>query len=861
MTQDIDPIETQEWLEALQEVIHEEGRAHADKLVRQLLLTPYINTISPEEEPVHPGDLGIEERIISLLRWNAVMMVLGAAKKYPELGGHLSTYASSAILYETGFNHFFKADDLLFVQGHASPGIYARAFLEGRISEKAIKNFRQEVDGEGVSSYPHPWLMPTFWQFPTVSMGLGPLQAIYQARFLKYLHNRGLADTSHRKIWVFLGDGEMDEPESLGALSIAAREKLNNLIFIVNCNLQRLDGPVRGNGKIIQELEGVFKGADWSVIKVVWGSGWDELLEKDVNGLLKKRMMEVVDGEYQNYRSKNGAYIREHFFNTPELKALVSHLSDDEIWHLKRGGLDPQKVYAAYHAASQSVDKPVVILAKTVKGYGLGSGSGEGMNVAHNQKKMTLDALKAFRDRFNIPVADDQLESYPFYKPDEKSEEIKYLLEQRKKLSGFIPARRKTSSVKLTLPETWIEPGTGEREVSTTMAFVRIINHLLRDKNIGKHVVPIIPDEARTFGMEGLFRQYGIYSPVGQLYTPVDRDQVMYYKEAKDGQVLEEGINEAGAFCSWIAAGVSYSINDVPMIPFYIYYSMFGFQRVGDLAWAAADARTKGFLIGGTAGRTTLAGEGLQHQDGHNLLFSATIPNCISYDPTYAYEMAVIIQDGLKRMYEKNEDIYYYITAMNENYTHPDMPQGVEKGIVAGMYLFKEYKNAKPKAEIVLLGSGTILREVLAAAEILSSEYQVDVHVFSATSFTELRREALAVERDNFLHPEDKPKVPYVTKLLKNYQCPVIATTDYMKLYADQIRAYVSQKYIVLGTDGFGRSDTRAQLRRFFEVNRYYIVVAALKALADENKILLSKVTKAMKAYQIDPDKKNPATI
>lgn len=861
MTQDIDPIETQEWLEALQEVMHEEGRAQADKLVRQLLLTPYINTIPPEEEPAYPGNLEIEERIISLLRWNAVMMVLGAAKKYPELGGHLSTYASSAILYETGFNHFFKADDLLFVQGHASPGIYARAFLEGRIDEKAIKNFRQEVNGEGVSSYPHPWLMPTFWQFPTVSMGLGPLQAIYQARFLKYLHHRGLADTSQRKIWVFLGDGEMDEPESLGALSIAAREKLNNLIFIVNCNLQRLDGPVRGNGKIIQELEGVFKGADWSVIKVVWGSGWDELLEKDVNGLLKKRMMEVVDGEYQNYRSKNGAYIREHFFNTPELKALVSHLSDDDIWHLKRGGLDPQKVYAAYHAASQSIDKPVVILAKTIKGYGLGTHSGEGMNVAHNQKKMTLDALKIFRDRFKIPVDDNQLESYPFYHPGEKSAEIKYLLEQRKKLAGFIPARRKTSSVKLTLPEAWLEPGTGDREVSTTMAFVRIINHLLRDKNIGKHIVPIIPDEARTFGMEGLFRQYGIYSPVGQLYTPVDRDQVMYYKEAKDGQVLEEGINEAGAFCSWIAAGTSYSVNDIPMIPFYIYYSMFGFQRIGDLAWAAADARTKGFLIGATAGRTTLAGEGLQHQDGHNLLFSATIPNCVSYDPTYAYEMAVIIQDGLKRMYEKNEDIYYYITAMNENYTHPDMPQGVEKGIVAGMYLFKEYKNSKPKAEVVLLGSGTILREVLAAAEILSSEYQVDVHVFSATSFTELRREALAIERENFLYPEDKPKVPYVTKLLKDYGCPVIAATDYMKLYADQIRAYVPQKYIVLGTDGFGRSDTRAQLRSFFEVNRYYIVVAALKALADENKILLSKVTKAMKAYQIDPNKKNPATI
>jgi len=873
--QDIDPTETQEWLEALEDVIEHDGKERANFILSQLgsiaggaVTTPYVNTIIVDQQPQYPGDLDVENRITAIIRWNAIMMVLRAVKRAPELGGHISTYASAAYLYEIGFHHFFKNDDLLFVQGHASPGIYARAFLEGRLNEAQLDHFRREIKGQGLSSYPHPWLMPEFWQFPTVSMGLGPLQAIYQARFLKYLHNRGLADTSHRKVWAFLGDGEMDEPESLGALTIATREGLDNLIFVVNCNLQRLDGPVRGNGKIIQELEGIFRGAQWNVIKVIWGSGWDEILEHDTQGLLKKRMMEVVDGEYQIYRTKNGAYIREHFFNTPELKALVSHLSDDDIWCLRRGGLDPQKVYTAYDTAvKQSNSKPTVILAKTVKGYGLGIDSGEGMNVAHNQKKMDIEAVKRFRDRFNIPVDDASIEKLPFYHPGEKSPEVQYLKEKRKKLGGYLPARRTESTVKLTTPNLdefkSLLDSSGDREISTTMAFVRIINTLMKDKNIGKHIVPISPDESRTFGMEGMFRQYGIYSPLGQTYTPVDREQVMYYKEAKDGQFLEEGINEAGAFCSWIAAGTSYSVSDIPMIPFYIYYSMFGFQRIGDLAWAAADSHCRGFLIGSLAGRTSLAGEGLQHQDGHSLLMSATIPNCISYDPTYAYEMAVIIQNGLKRMIENNESIYYYITAMIENYVHREMPKtkDIEQAIIKGMYLLREGQTPKAKLEVVLLGSGTILCEILAAAEMLEKEHGVNAHVFSATSFTELRREALKLERENLFNPESKPKKPYVTQLLESYTGPVIAATDYMRSYSDQIRAYVPQRYVVLGTDGFGRSDTREELRDFFEVDRRYIVVSALKALADEKKISHSDVSKAMKIYNIQSDKSDPVSM
>lgn len=873
--QDIDPTETQEWLEALQDVIEHDGKDRADFILSQLgsitggaATTPYVNTISVDQQPAYPGDLVLENKITAIIRWNAIMMVLRAGKKSPELGGHIATYASAAYLYEIGFQHFFKHDDLLFIQGHASPGIYARAFLEGRLNETQLDHFRREIGGQGISSYPHPWLMPEFWQFPTVSMGLGPLQAIYQARFLKYLHNRGLADTSQRKVWAFLGDGETDEPESLGALTIAAREGLDNLIFVVNCNLQRLDGPVRGNGKIIQELEGIFTGAHWNVIKVIWGSGWDEVLARDTMGLLKKRMMEVVDGEYQTYRSKNGAYIREQFFNTPELKALVSHLSDDEIWHLRRGGLDPQKVYAAYDVAvKQSNSKPTVILAKTVKGYGIGVEAGEGMNIAHNQKKMDMEAVKRFRDRFNIPVDDTTIEKLPFYHPGEKSPEIQYLKEKRKLLGGYLPARRTQSTVKLSTPHLeefkLLLDSTGEREISTTMAFVRLINVLMKDKNIGKHIVPISPDESRTFGMEGMFRQYGIYSPLGQTYTPVDREQVMYYKEAKDGQFLEEGINEAGAFSSWIAAGTSYSVSDVPMIPFYIYYSMFGFQRIGDLAYAAADSHCKGFLIGSLAGRTSLAGEGLQHQDGHSLLLAATIPNCIAYDPTYAYEMAVIIQDGLKRMIEKNESVFYYITAMNENYTHPEMPKtkDIEKNIVKGMYLLREGQTPKAKLEVILLGSGAILREVIAAAEMLENEHGINAHVFSVTSFTELRREALKLERESLFYPESRPKKPHVTKLLESYTAPVIAATDYMRSYADQVRAYIPRRYVVLGTDGFGRSDTREQLRDFFEVDRRYIVVSALKALADEEKILLGKVSKAMKTYNILSDKSDPVSM
>ncbi len=885
MANDIDPSETQEWLAALRDVVKYVGKDRAQFLIHELLneskkaglsvptgiTTDYVNTIDPAQEAIFPGDEEMEKRISAIIRWNAIAMVLRAGKKAPELGGHIASFASAETLYSVGFNHFFRGTtetqegDLIYVQGHSSPGIYSRAYLEGRLSTEQLERFRQEVNGNGLSSYPHPHLMPEFWQFPTVSMGLGPLQAIYQARFLKYLENRGLAKTAGRKVWAFCGDGEMDEPESLGALTIAAREKLDNLIFVINCNLQRLDGPVRGNGKIIQELEGVFKGAGWHALKVIWGRQWDELLAKDKSGLLRHRMMEAVDGDYQNYRSKDGAYIREQFFGKyPELKALVADKTDDDIWHMRRGGHDPLKVYAAYAAAVQHQNQPVVILAKTIKGYGMGA-AGEGMNITHQQKKMDETSLKVFRDRFEVPITDKQIAEAQFYRPAEDSPEIKYLLERRHKLGGFLPARRTRETKKLNVPAfdlfAPLLQDTGDREISTTMAFVRLLTLLIKDKDMGNHVVPIVPDESRTFGMEGMFRQIGIYSPVGQLYTPVDVEQIMSYKEAKNGQILEEGINEAGSFCSWMAAGSSYSTNNIPMVPFYIYYSMFGFQRIGDLAWAAGDMQVRGFLLGGTAGRTTLAGEGLQHQDGHSHLQSATIPNCISYDPTYSYELAVIIHDGLRRMYQENENVFYYITVMNENYNHPAMPKGVEEGIIKGMYLLRESKKKKDQLIVQLLGCGAILREVIAAAELLNNDFDIAADIWSVTSFTELRREALSLERQQLLNPTEKIAENYVTQCLKNRSGPVIAATDYMRNYADQVRAFVPHSYTVLGTDGFGRSDTRQQLRHFFEVNRYFIAIAALKALADQKQIPAKKVAEAIKKYKIDPKKPEPVTI
>jgi pyruvate dehydrogenase E1 component len=878
---DIDPAETREWLDALQAVIMNDGNERAAFLIQELLNkantegvnpsvsinTPYRNTIKPHEEKQMPPDEGMGKRISALIRWNAVAMVLRAGKYAPELGGHIASYASSSTLYETGFNHFFKGangnsgGDLLYIQGHSSPGIYARAFLEGRLSEQQLDKFRQEVECDGLSSYPHPWLMGEFWQFPTVSMGLGPLQAIYQARFLKYLENRGLIKAEGRKVWAFLGDGEMDEPESVGALTIAAREKLDNLIFVVNCNLQRLDGPVRGNGKIIQELEGLFRGAGWNVIKVVWGGRWDPLFARDKDGLMQKRMEECVDGDYQAYKANNGAYVREQFFGQyPELKKRVDHLTDDEIWRLNRGGHDSQKVFAAYAQAVEHQGSPTIILAKTVKGYGMGA-AGEGMNITHQQKKMTIEQLRAFRDRFSIPVSDEKITEIPFYRPAEDSPEIKYLRKQREALGGYLPART-TAFDPLPIPElsafASITKGLGEREISTTMAFVRILSILLKDKELGPKVVPIIPDECRTFGMEGLFRQIGIYSPVGQLYTPVDHEQVMYYKEAKDGQILEEGINEAGAFCSWIAAATSYSSNKLPMIPFYIYYSMFGFQRIGDLAWAAGDIQARGFLLGGTAGRTTLAGEGLQHQDGHSHLLAGTIPNCVTYDPTYAYELAVIIQDGLNRMFVKQENVFYYITVMNENYQHPDMPEGAEEGIIKGMYLLQDSKK-KAKHHVQLLGSGTILREVIKAATMLKDDFDVTADIWSVTSFNELRRDGLAVERYNNMHPEKPAKQSYVSQQLAGRKGPVIAATDYMRLYADQIRPFIDATYVTLGTDGYGRSDTREQLRHFFEVDAKFIAVGVLNALAKTGEVPKSTVADAIKRYGIDSDKLDPA--
>ena len=879
---DIDSQETQEWLEALDSVMAQVGIERAHYLLEQLIAkarksgaylpysanTAYLNTIPPSREERAPGDPGMEWRIRSLIRWNALAMVVRANRFSAELGGHIASFASSATLYDVGFNHFFRAateqqgSDLVFIQGHSAPGIYARAFLYGQLSEQQIGKFRQEVDGDGLSSYPHPWLMPDFWQFPTVSMGLGSLMAIYQARFMRYLEHRELIPPSDRKVWAFMGDGEMDEPEALGSIGLAAREKLDNLIFVVNCNLQRLDGPVRGNGKIIQELEADFRGAGWNVIKVIWGSYWDPLIARDTEGKLLKLMEETVDGEYQAYKANDGAYVREKFFGKlPELKALVANMSDEDIWRLNRGGHDPHKVYAAYAAAVKHQGQPTVILAKTVKGYGMGE-AGEGQNITHQQKKMGEDALKAFRRRFNIPVSDEDVANAAFYKPADDSTELKYMRKQREKLGGFL-LQKWSQAPALDTPDVSIHEkllaGTGNRAISTTMAFVRILNMLAKDKSTGKYIVPIVPDEARTFGMEGMFRQLGIYSSVGQLYEPVDIDHVMYYREDKKGQILEEGITEAGAFSSWIAAATAYKHHGVQMIPFYIFYSMFGFQRTGDLAWAAGDLRSRGFLIGGTAGRTTLAGEGLQHQDGHSHLLASTIPNCISYDPTYCYELAVIIHDGLRRMYGNNEDVYYYITVMNENYPHPAMPENSKEGILKGMYLLQE--GGDNKLRVRVLGSGTILREVLAAVDLLENDFGVAADVWSVTSFNELRRDCLDVDRWNMLHPEQSAKKSYVNQCLEHNDGPVIAATDYMKLYADQIRRHVPAPYVVLGTDGYGRSDTRAKLRKFFEVDRHYVVVAALKALADEGKIPAEKVTEAMMKYHIDPEKPNPVTV
>ena len=877
---DIDPLETQEWLDALSAVLENEGVERAHYLLEQLIdnarrnganlpftnNTAYLNTIPTHLEQRTPGDPEIENRIRSFIRWNAMAMVVRANKESSELGGHIASFASAATLYDVGFNHFFHAPtpdhggDLLFMQGHSAPGVYARAYLEGRLEESQLDKFRQEVDGGGLSSYPHPWLMPDFWQFPTVSMGLGPIMSIYQARFMKYLHDRGIANTENRKVWAFCGDGEMDEPESLGAISLGGREKLDNLIFVINCNLQRLDGPVRGNGKIIQELESVFRGAGWNVIKVIWGSYWDPLLAKDKDGLLVKRMEEIVDGDYQNYKAKDGAFVREHFFNSPELKAMVAHMSDDDIWRLNRGGHDPHKVYAAYKQAAEHKDQPTVLLTKTVKGYGMGV-SGEGQNTTHSQKKMDAEALTVFAKRFNIPLSPEQISTAEYYKPAEDSAEMQYMQGQRKKLGGYLPSRTHLAAP-LEVPAldsfSALLEGSGEREMSTTMAFVRILTSLARDKKIGKNVVPIVPDEARTFGMEGMFRQLGIYSSVGQLYEPQDKAQVMFYKEDKNGQILEEGINEAGAMSSWIAAATAYSSHGVNMVPFYIYYSMFGFQRIGDLAWAAGDMQARGFLIGATAGRTTLAGEGLQHQDGHGLIMASTIPNCVAYDPCFAYELAVIIHDGMRRMVKDQENVYYYITTMNENYTMPVMPEGAEAGIKKGMYLFSTDKAKKGEHKAQLFGSGTILREVIAAADLLKKDWKVSADVWSITSYNELAREAVDCERWNMLNPGKKARVPYITQQLKDCEGPVISSSDYIRTVSNQVRQYVPATYTVLGTDGFGRSDTRKNLRRHFEVNSHYVVLATLKTLADEGTIPASKVTDAIKKYKIDTKKPNP---
>ncbi|MCX7122920.1 MAG: pyruvate dehydrogenase (acetyl-transferring), homodimeric type [Gammaproteobacteria bacterium] len=883
MSQDIDPIETQEWLDSLESVLEEEGAERALFLLSQLnqkagslgmgsayqtLHTAYQNTIPTSAQPAYPGDLILEGKLESLIRWNAALIVAGANHEDSTLGGHISTFASSSTLYQIGFDHFFHAKtaqhggDLILVQGHASPGIYARSFLEGRLSVDQLKNFRREVDGKGVSSYPHPWLMPDYWQFPTVSMGLGPMLAIYEARFMKYLHARHLADTAARKVWAFCGDGEMDEPESTGGLTRAGREKLDNLIFVVNCNLQRLDGLVNGNGKIMQELESTFKGAGWNVIKVVWGSNWEPLFAKDEQGFLLQRLTDACDGDFQTYQARGGAYMREHLFNTPELKALVADLSDAQLQNLERGGHDPLKVYAAYKAATEHVGQPTVILTKTIKGYGLGT-AGESKNIAHNQKKLTVDELKYFRDRFEIPVTDTEVEAYKLHRPAETTPEMQYLQARRQDLGGYLPLRHEnTTPFKIPAYQDFAARlllGTGEgREMSTTTAYVQILTALCKDPNIGKFIVPITPDESRTFGMEGLFRQLGIYNPEGQKYEPEDRDQVMYYKEATDGQILQEGLNEGGAISSWIAAATSYSVHDLPMIPFYIYYSMFGFQRIGDFAWLAGDMRAKGFLLGATAGRTSLNGEGLQHEDGHSHIQAGLVPNCKSYDPTYAYELAVIIWHGLTRMYAESHDEYYYITMMNENYPHHPMPKGVEQGIIKGLYCLKKSANPDAKKQVSLMGSGTILREAEAAAELLLKDFKVTSDIWSATSCNELYRDAMDAKRFNDLNPEKKAKTAFVTEAFKSGHGPIIAATDYVKLYTEQLREFMPRRYVCLGTDGFGRSDTRPKLREHFEVDANHIAYHAIKALFDDGVMSLEEVKKARQLYQINADKKNP---
>tara|TARA_Y100001970_G_scaffold67723_1_gene86342 strand:- start:11406 stop:14459 length:3054 start_codon:yes stop_codon:yes gene_type:complete len=882
---DIDPTETKEWMDSLSAVLEKDGKHRAQYIIKQLIEhsykqgsdlvlsrnTPYINTISPEEEKKSPGDQNLERKIRSLIRWNAAAMVVRANKKNPELGGHIGTFASAATLYDVGMNHFWRAKnnkfggDLIYFQGHSAPGMYARAFLEGRISKEELDKFRQEVKPGGLSSYPHPWLMPKFWQFPTVSMGLGPIMSIYQARFNKYLINRGLLKDEKRKIWCFLGDGETDEPESLGAIGLAAREKLDNLIFVINCNLQRLDGPVRGNGKIIQELEGIFRGAGWNVIKVIWGSYWDPLLAKDKSGLLIKRMGEALDGEYQAFKAKGGAYVRNKFFGKyPELLDLVSQMTDKDIWKLNRGGHDPHKVYAAYHSAMQNVGTPTVILAKTIKGYGMGK-SGESINITHQQKKLDENDLLYYRDRFDVPLTDKQVKNIEYYKPSENSPEIKYLKECRLKLGGNLPERSSFAKA-IKTPHSDIfsnmKKSTGEKEMSTTMILVRMLTSLLRDKNVAPRLVPIIPDEARTFGMEGFFQKIGIYAHEGQKYEPVDSEQLSSYREDIKGQVLEEGITEAGAMSSWIAAGTSYSNHDISMIPIYLFYSMFGFQRVGDFAWAAGDNQTRGFLIGATSGRTTLAGEGLQHGDGHSHILSSVIPNCKSYDPTFGYELATIFREGLNRMYEKQENIFYYITTMNENYTHPAMPKdkSIEEGILKGIYLLKEFKDHK-KTCIQLLGSGAILREMIEAAEILQKDFKIDSNVWSVTSYSELRKNAIEIERYNLLHPHEKPKKNFVEKCLSKTEGPILAASDYIRLNSDQIRPFVEKNFYSLGTDGYGRSDTRKKLRNFFEVDKKHIVAYSLSILAKEQLIPSKHAKDAIKKYGIDPEKPIPTKL
>jgi pyruvate dehydrogenase E1 component len=881
---DIDAVETSEWLEALDAVVAHDGPDRARELLRRVveraqhsgtgpiasLNTSYVNTIPPEREAKLPGDPAVERRLRSVIRWNAMAMVVRANKTSSELGGHIATYQSLAALYEVGFNHFWHAPsedrggDLVYFQGHSSPGNYARAYLEGRLSEEELDGFRQEVSRPGgLSSYPHPWLMPEFWQFPTVSLGLGAITSIYQARFMKYLQARGLLETEGRKVWAFIGDGEVDEPETMGSIGLAGRERLDNLIWVVNANLQRLDGPVRGNGKVIQELESELRGAGWNVIKVIWGSKWDPLLAEDTDGRLLKVMEDSLDGEYQTYKSRDGAYVREHFFGKdPVLLERVAHMSDEEIWLLNRGGLDQQKVYAAYYEAVRHRGEPTVILAKTIKGYGMGA-SGEGQMVTHQAKKMTEDALLAFRDRFDLPLTDQQVRNAEYYKPPADAPEMRYLRERREALGGSLPVRRRRLAETLPVPELELFrsqlEGTGEREISTTMAFVRVLAALLRDKQIGRHIVPIVPDESRTFGMEGLFRQVGIYSPFGQRYQPQDSEQLMFYKEDEHGQILEEGITEAGSVSSFIAAATSYSVHGVQMVPFYIYYSMFGYQRVGDLIWAAGDSRSRGFLLGGTAGRTTLNGEGLQHADGHSHVLFSVVPNVRAYDPAFNYEVAVIIHEGLRRMIGEQEDVFYYLTLMNENYHHPAMPEGAREGILRGMYLLRESSADGPRVQ--LLGSGTILNEVLAAASLLEDDFGVAADVWSVTSFTELRREGIEVERWNMLHPEDEPRQPFVTSQLAAREGPVVASTDYIRSFADQIRQWVPGRYRVLGTDGFGRSDSRAALRRFFEVDRHYVAVAALRELVEEGVLDAARVTEAIERYEIDPEAPLPSAV